>query len=114
MRSGASSGVTSESDGVAGFYHLVDGYELLGHVGVVGLESVAMTDDDVFSVACCLVAHYAYFAAEGCADGVADVDFDVESFVLTSPAWSVVAGDDAACCGHVVAAEVDLIGFGDG
>ena len=65
-----------------------------------------MTNDDVLAVASAFIFHYTHLAAERCADGIADIDLDVQSFVLAAPAGTEVACHHAAGCGHTEMAKI--------
>ena len=58
----APSGVATKTDGVAGAHFLILFYELLRHVGVVGLQTVVVADDDVLAVATAFVAYDTHLA----------------------------------------------------
>ena len=88
VRTCGAAGVASESDGLSGADNLVGLDELLRHVAVESFEAVGVADDDVVTVAVGVEVNHAHFAVEGCADGVADIDFDVQTVVVTSPARS--------------------------
>ena len=109
VRTGATACVSTQTDGLSGAYGLVFAYQLLGHVSVDGLQSVVVTDYYIFSIAVAIVFYDAHLTGEGCADGVTDIYFDVETAVVTSPTTAEVTGDDAARGGHVESAEVYLV-----
>ena len=78
-------------------------------MSVDGLQTVRMTDYDILAIAAGLVSHDAHLAGEGCADGVADIDFNVQTLVHAAPAGTEVARHDAARCRHAEVAKVDGI-----
>ena len=57
-----------------------------------GLQTVVVTDDNKLSVTRMIsfIPDDAYLTRESSADGVADIDLDVETFVLASPACTEV------------------------
>ena len=52
-----------------------------------GLQTVGVTYDDIHTIAFAqtFTSHDAYLTREGSTDGVANVDLDVEAFVLALP-----------------------------
>ena len=73
-----------------------------------------MAYDHKVAVASGFVAYDTYLTGECGADGVADIDLDVQSLVLASPAGTEVRGEHAALRGHVEIAQVDAEGIGHG
>ena len=106
MRTGASACVASQTDRVACPYHLVLLNKMLRHVAVDGLKTVVVAYHHIVAIAFCFVSYDADLARECSADGVADIDFDVETFVLTSPTRAEVGGYHTAWCRHAEIAEV--------
>ena len=100
-------GVATESDRLSSLHHLVFFNEPVAHVTVDGLQSVVVTYHEILAVASSLILLDTYFSRESRADGIADIDLDVQSLVHSAPAWSHLAGDYAVCGRHTEVAEVD-------
>ena len=81
---------------------------------VDGLQAVVVADDNIFTVATTLVAYDAYLTRESGADGVADINLDVKSLMLTSPARTELRVNLAARSGHAETTEVNLVVGWDG
>lgn len=83
---GAASGVASEGYGVACFYELVRLHEEAAEVAVDGLKSVVVADYDVVAVAASFIFGEADFSCKCRADGVADLELEVNAVVHASEA----------------------------
>ena len=90
MRASASACVSSQSYRVAGLYELVFVNQLFRHVAVDSLETVSVTDDDIFSISFTVISYHTHLSAECSPDSIADINLYVDSFMLTSPATSEV------------------------
>lgn len=114
VRARGASRITTQANGLSGTHGLVLSHQLLGEMTVDGLQSVVVAYHDIFAIAISLVAYYAHLAAEGSADGIANIHFYVQSFMHTTPAASEVARYHAARSGHAVAAQVYAIALRQG
>ena len=84
VRTCTSARVAAQTDNFTGPYFLSFAYELGREVPVDGLQTVAVPYNDVFAVSSALVSYDAHFAGEGGTYRVADVNFDVKTFMVTS------------------------------
>ena len=73
-----------------------------------------MADNYVLAVAVTIVFHDADFSREGGANGITDINLDVKTAVVASPASSEVTGDDATGGRHVETTQVYLVLVGQG
>ena len=99
--------VATQSDGLSGTYLLILTDELFRHVGIVGLQSIVVANHHVLAVAARFILHDAHLAAESSPNGIANIDLDIKTLVLTSPASTEIGSDHTTGRGHVEAAQVD-------
>lgn len=108
VRTCAAAGVATEGDRLTGFHYLVGFYKKLIEVTVYSLQAVGVAHDDIVAIAACLVVGEAYFAVEGCADGVVATDAKVDTFVHTSEFRAVaIAGGHGTLVGHRKTGDID-------
>lgn len=84
MCAGASACVATEGDRLAGFHELVGFDEEAAEVAVDGFEAIVVADNDIVAIATSFVFCEADFAGECSADGVADLEFEVNAVVHTT------------------------------
>ena len=96
VRTCTASCITTQADWFTSLNILIFHNKVFRHVTVDGLQTVVVTDNDVFTIALRLVIHDTDLSAECSTDGITNVNLDVQSFVLTSPACTEIRGDDAA------------------
>ena len=92
VRTRATASVATQSDRIAGTYLLIFCDELLRHVTIDGLKTVVVADDHVLTITTTFIANNANLTREGCADRVTNIDLDVDTLVLASPACTEVRG----------------------
>ena len=110
----ASACIAAQANRLSGTYFLILRNELFAQVAVDGLKTITMTDDDIFAITASLITHNAHLATESSADGIANIDFDVQTFVLASPTGTIteITCHHTAWSGHTKTAQVNPIGFG--
>ena len=62
VRTGATTCVTSQTDGITSLHFLILLNQLLRHVGIIGLQAIVMADDNVFAIALGLILHDTYLS----------------------------------------------------
>ena len=93
MRTCRTTGITTQTDYIAGTDKLVFGNELLGQVAVNSLKAVIMTDHDVFAItSTTLVLYDAHLAVESGTNGITHVYLDIQAVMSTSPARAITKG----------------------
>ena len=65
-----------------------------------------MTDDDILAIATTLIFDHTHLAGESRADGIANVDLEVDTFVLPTPTTTKIGSHHTTGSGHVKMAEV--------
>ena len=110
VASEGASRVACQSDGVASFHFAVDAGEVLGEVAVDSFEAVMVADHYKITITTAFISHHAYFSAEGCANGVARIGFDVNTFVHSAEAGAVaeIAGYNTMVDRHCKISQVDF------
>ena len=83
-------------------------------MSVDGLQTIVVTDDDIFTIALGLIFHDSDLTAESSTDGVTYIDLDVETLMLTSPTGTEIRGDDTTWGRHAETTQVDTEGIGQG
>ena len=78
------------------------------------LKAIAMTYDHILAISASFILHHAHFATESSTDGVADIHFDVDTLVLTSPACTEVGCHHAVVGRHAESTEINLECIGEG
>jgi len=113
MRTGRTSGVTTQTDHFAGFYQLIFFNELFGQVSVYGFQSIVMTNHYIFTISSAFILHDTYFTVKGSYNRVTDVHLQVQTIVHSSPAGTERRSNLRTRSRHTEACEVDGISVGD-
>ena len=107
VRTRATTSVTTESDRLTSLNLLILFYQLLRHVSIGSLQTIVVADNYILTISSWLVFHDADLTTESSTDGVADINLDVKTFMLTSPTSSEVRGEYAAICWHMETSQID-------
>ena len=113
VRTRGTSRVATQADRLTSLDIFVGADELLRHVAVVGLQTIRVTDHDIFAIATGVIPHNAHLARPCGTDGVADIDFDIKTLVSATPTATKITSDDTTGRRHVEASEIDTVFIGE-
>ena len=113
MGTGRTSGISTQTNGLAGSYRLIFLNQLFAHVAIQGFQTIGVADDYIAAISFALVGYNTDLAAECSTDCVADVALDVSSVMITMECSAIaeMAGYQAAVSRHTETAKVNLILF---
>ncbi len=115
VRTGGTSGVTTERNRIAGLNDLIGFHKETGEVTVDGLHSVVMTHNDIVAIAAGLILGETDLSRECCANGITYMEVHVNAVVHAAEtgAITVAGGHDTSHRGNILT-DIDILMLGDG
>ena len=107
VRTGRTSGISSQTNRVTRLYIFIFSYNLLRQVSVNGFQTIVMTDYYIFAITSTFIFHHAHTPVESSTDGIADIDLNVQSVVHTPPARTTFRSNFCMSCRHAEACQID-------
>ena len=68
-----------------------------------------MADNNILTISVSIVFYYTNLTREGCTNSIANIHFDVQSLVTTTPTASEVTCNHTAWCWHMEATKINLV-----
>jgi len=107
MRPCRTTGISTQTNRIASLHILIFSYNLFRQVTINCFQAIVMTNHHIFTVSSTFVFYHTNTSVECSTDGIANVDFNVQSVVHTPPARTAFGSNDCMSCRHAKTGKIN-------